>query len=53
MRDFVATFNKITSKIPTTDRPTVGNLKMFFISTITLHINYDLRRAHPIDLADA
>ena len=53
MRDFIAKFNKINSRIPTTDRPTAGNLKTFFISAMPLDINYDLRRAHPIDLADA
>ena len=53
MRDFIATFNKITSQIPTVDRPTIGNLKTLFISAIPQDINYDLRRSHPIDLADA
>jgi hypothetical protein len=44
MRDFVAKFNKINSKIPTVDRPTAGNLKTFFISAMPPYINYDLRR---------
>lgn len=49
MRDFVATFNNIASRIPTTDRSTAGNLKTFFISVMPLDINYDLRRSHPRD----
>lgn len=53
MRDFVATFNKITSKIPIANRPNAGNLKAFFISAMPPDINYDLRRSHPIDLIDA
>ena len=52
MRDFVANFNNIVSRIPTTARPTVGNLKTLFISAMPPDINYDLRRAHPIDLVD-
>ena len=48
MRDFVATFNKITSRFPTT-----SNLKTFFISAMPLDINYDLRWAHPTNLEDA
>lgn len=43
--DFVANFNKITNRIPVADRPTLGNLKTFFISVMPLDINYDLRRA--------
>lgn len=53
MRDFVVTFNKITSRIPIDDKPTTRNLKTFFISAMLIDINYDLRRSHPIDLADA
>lgn len=53
MRDFVANFNKINSRIPTTNRHIVGNLKTFFISSMPLDINYDLRRSHPMNLADA
>lgn len=50
MRDFVSTFNKITRRIPTADKPTTRNLKIFFISAMSSDINYDLRRSHPIDL---
>ena len=53
MRDFVASFNKIVNRIPTVARPTTINLKTFFISAMPPDINYDLRRARPIDLADA
>ena len=53
MRDFVASFNKIVSRIPMAARPTAVNLKTFFISAMPPNINYDLRRACPIDLADA
>ena len=53
MRDFIARFNKINSRIPTADRLVAGNLKTFFISAMPPDINYDLRRAHPTDLADA
>ena len=53
MRDFNASFNKIVNRIPTTAKPIAGNLMTFFISAMPTDINYDLRRAHPIDLADA
>ena len=43
MRDFVASFNKFFSRIPTVARPTAGNLKTFFISAMPPNINYDLR----------
>ena len=52
MRDFAANFNKIVSRIPTTNRPTTGNLKTFLISVMPPNINYDLRREHPMDLAN-
>ena len=53
MRDFNANFNKIVNRIPTAAKPTTGNLMTFFISLMPLDINYDLRRACPIDLAYA
>ena len=53
MRDFAACFNKIFNRIPTTARPTAGNLITFFISVMPPNINYDLRRTRPTDLADA
>ena len=53
MRDFTASFNKIVNMIPIAARQTVGNLMTFFISVMPPDINYDLRRAHPTDLADA
>lgn len=53
MRDFITKFNKINIRIPTTDRTTPGNMKNFFVSAMPPDINYDLRRAHPIYLADA
>ena len=53
MRDFVAKFNKINSRIRVVDRPTTGNLKNFFISAMVPDINYDLRRSHPTNLVDA
>ena len=53
MRDFTASFNKIVNRIPTAARPTAGNLMTFFKSEMPTDINYDLRRAHPIDLVDA
>ena len=53
MRDFAANFNKIVSRIPTTDRSTVNNLKTFFPSVMPPNINYDLRRENSTDLADA
>ena len=49
---FVANFNKTTNRIPTSDIPTIGNLKTFFISALPPNINYDLRRSRPINLAD-
>ena len=53
MRDFVASFKKITNRILIATRPTAGNLKTFFISVMSPEINYDLRRARPTDLVDA
>ena len=53
MRNFNATFNKITSRIPSSDKPIAGKLKTFFISVMPSDINYDLRREHSTDLADA
>ena len=53
MRDLVANFNKITNRIPTTDRPTMDNLKTFFISVMPPDINYDLRWSRPTNLGDA
>ena len=43
MRDFVASFNKITKRILVAARPTASNLKTFFISAMPPDINYDLR----------
>ena len=53
MRDFNANFNKIVNRIPTSAKPTAGNLMTFSISVMPPDINYDLRRACPTDLADA
>ena len=53
MGDFNASFKKIVNRIPTVAKPTASNLMSFFISAMPPDINYDLRRAHPIDLVDA
>lgn len=50
MRDFIASFNKITNRIPAANRPTMGNLKTFFISTMPPSMNFDLRRSCTVDL---
>ena len=46
----MARFNKLVNRIPTTSRPTVGNQKTFFISSMPPGISFQLRRAHVADL---
>lgn len=50
IRDFVVGFNKIANRIPAINRPIMGNLKTFFISSMPLDINFYIRRSRPIDL---
>lgn len=41
---FIAKFSKLTNKIPTTAKPTIENLKCFFISTQLSEVSFLLRR---------
>ena len=50
MRDFVAKFNKIIHKIPTTKRPNAENHKGFFVNAMPPDISFHLRRNRVADV---
>lgn len=53
MRDFVAKFDKIVHKIPTTQRPSDDNLKFLFINSMPSEIIFLIRRQRVQNLAAA
>ncbi|KAH9298293.1 hypothetical protein KI387_029975, partial [Taxus chinensis] len=53
MRDFIARFQRILYKIPTSSTLSDENQKTFFINTLLPKVGYQLRRERPVNLLEA
>ncbi|KAH9316651.1 hypothetical protein KI387_025278, partial [Taxus chinensis] len=53
MRDFIAKFQRILYKIPTSASLNDENQKVFFINALFLEVSYQLQRARPGNLLAA